>query len=106
MKLLFCIKCNEVFSLGLEPKECKGKHGGGVYIDNLNAEVWGPKESVFVLGFTNSSLAGALRDQLNLGDREPVYMPGYGVVPPGRDFTAFVIPNSAASVVRKLRQRV
>lgn len=100
MKLLCCVKCNQVFNLWFEYQECRGGHGGGQYIDNLNAKIWGDPTEIFVLGFANTSFIGALRDQLNLGDQAPEYMPGYGVTPRGREFTAFVIPDAAASIVR------
>lgn len=100
MKLLLCITCNQIFSLSKEYAECRGGHGGGQYVGNLDAKVWGPKDKIFVLGFANSTLVQALRDQINIGDRDPVYMPGYGKIPPGREFDAFVIPNAAGSVVR------
>lgn len=100
MKLLCCIKCNQVFNLWFEYQECRGGHGGGQYVDSLNAKVWGSPNEIFVLGFANNSLVGALRDQINFGDQEPKHMPGYGMTPPGREFTAFVIPDAATSIVR------
>ncbi len=100
MKLILCSICNETFSLSHTYKECKGGHGGGQYIDNVNAKVWGLKDKVFVLGFTNSSLTAALRGQITGGDLPPKGMSGYGIVSPGREFTAFVIPESAPTVDR------
>jgi hypothetical protein len=100
MKLILCARCNQVFNLSRSYRECDGGHGGGQYIDNLNARVWGPKERIYVLGFANGSLVDALRDQQQLGDQTPVYMPGYGITSPGREFTAFIIPDSAGSVER------
>lgn len=100
MKLILCVKCNEVFSLSREYRECKDGHCGGQYVDNLNAEVWGDPEKMFVLGFANGTLTSALRGQLNEGDLAPRHMPGYGTVSPGREFDAFVIPESASSVKR------
>jgi hypothetical protein len=104
MKLLLCAKCQQVFNLAFDYKECKGQHCGGQYIDNLNAKVWGDLTNAFVLGFANSSLTGALRDQLNIGDQAPSYLPGYGLTPKGREFTAFVIPDAAKSVERVLER--
>lgn len=100
MKLLCCIKCNEVFNLYFDYKECKGGHGGGQYIDRINTKVWGKPNEIFVLGFANSDFVRALQDQINIGDRAPEYMPGYGLTPPGREFTAFVIPDAATSIIR------
>ncbi len=100
MKLICCVTCNQTFSLSRTYQECKGEHGGGQYVDNLNAKVWGPREKIFVLGFANSTFIGALRDQLHYGDQPQKYITGYGVTSPGREFTAFVIPDMAASVDR------
>lgn len=100
MKLLTCAKCNQVFNLGFEYQECRGGHGGGQYTDRLNAKVWGDPANIFVLGFANSSFVNALHDQVHYGDQLAEYLPGYGVVPKGREFTAFVIPNAALTVTR------
>lgn len=100
MKLVCCIKCNQVFNLWYDYQECRGGHGGGQYVDRLNAKVWGDPTEIFVLGFANTSFIRALREQLNFGDQEAEFMPGYGVTPKGREFTAFVIPDAATSVVR------
>lgn len=100
MKLICCARCNEVFSLGYTYKECTGGHGGGMYIGTLNAKVWGPKELILVLGFANSSFVDAARAQLRDGDlKETMRYPG-GPVTKGRDFTAFIIPESAPTVAR------
>lgn len=100
MKLLLCVKCNDTFSLGFKYKECSCGLCGGQYIDNLNAKVWGDPEKSFVLGFANSTFTLALRDQLHRGDLPPTLYYGGQLTPPGREFTAFVIPNAAASVER------
>ena len=98
MKILLCSTCNQLFNLSKDYAECKGGHGGGQYIGNLNAKVWGPKDKVFLLGFANSTLVSALRAQIAEGDQRPEYMPGYGMTPKGREFTAFVMPDAAESV--------
>lgn len=100
MKIFFCTRCHELFNLGYEYKECSGKHGGGKYVDNLNAEVWGDREIVHLLGFANSTLADALRLQIKDGDQEGMMPYGQGFVRKGRDFTAFIIPESAPTVKR------
>ena len=100
MKLLLCAKCNEVFNLGYTYKECAGGHGGGMYIGDINARVWGPKERIFVLGFANGSMVQALRDQIASGDLPKTMRYAGETVSPGRDFDAFVIPESAPSVTR------
>lgn len=99
MKLLTCIKCNEVFNLGYEIKECAGKHIGGVYVDELNAKIWGKKETLVVVGFANSSFSSAVNQQRMHGDLPPTgTYGGQRGVSMGRDFTAFIIPDSASSI--------
>jgi hypothetical protein len=100
MKLLCCIRCNQIFSLSHEYAECKGGHGGGQYVDNLNAKVWGDKKQIFVLGFANSTFISALRGQLNEGDSKEEFFYAGKMTPKGRDFTAFVIPDAADSIIR------
>ena len=91
MKLLCCARCNEVFSLGYDYKECSGKHGGGKYVTNITAHIWGTKELIITLGFANTSFINAAKQQIMEGDSKTGR---------GREFTAFVIPNSADSVRR------
>lgn len=98
MKLLLCITCNEIFNLSKTYRECKGGHTGGLYINDLNAQYWGPKDKSFILGFANNTLVSAIRSQINEGDQKPKYIPAYGNVSPGREFTAFIIPDSASSI--------
>ena len=100
MKLICCVKCNQVFNLSFDYKECDGKHGGGQYVDHLNAKVWGDLTNIFVLGFANTSLASALRNQLEHGDQAPDFYYAGKMTPKGREFTAFVIPEAADSVER------
>jgi hypothetical protein len=100
MKLILCSPCNQIFNLSHTYTECKGAHGGGQYVDDINAKVWGPREKIFVLGFANGSLVEALRAQLDTGDSTEK-MPYAGrMETKGRDFTAFIIPESASSVER------
>lgn len=102
MKLFACLICNQVFNFSHTYKECDGKHGGGQYIDRLNAKVWGDPARIFVLGFANTSFIGALRDQLHTGDRPADFYYAGKMTPKGREFTAFVIPEAADSVIRVL----
>jgi hypothetical protein len=102
MKLLCCGKCNEVFNLSTQYKECSGGHGGGQYVSNVDAKVGGDPTRIFVLGFANTSFIGALRDQLSIGDRADDFYSGGSGRPKGREFTAFVIPEAADSVIRVL----
>jgi hypothetical protein len=91
MKLLTCARCNEVFSLGYDYKECSGKHGGGKYVTNISARIWGPKDLILTLGFANTSFVNAAREQIQKGDLKTGQ---------GREFTAFIIPNETGSVRR------
>ena len=98
MKLLLCTSCSEIFNLAKEEKSCSRGCSGGKYIDNINAHIWGPWDSTFCLGFANSSFIGALRNQKLLGDSEERFSYIGKDVAKGREFTAFVIPDSAESV--------
>jgi hypothetical protein len=100
MKLFLCSKCSEIFNLSHEYRECKGGHGGGKYVDSLNAKVWGPSDTIFVLGFTNGSLIDAIGNQKEHGDLPATMLYGGDIVSPGRRFDAFIIPDSASSVER------
>ena len=100
MKLLICIKCNDVFKLRHDYKECSCGACGGQYIDEVNAKVWGTKDKHFVLGFANFSLVTALREQITEGDSDEMMNYMGKMTPAGRDFTAFIIPDAADSVER------
>lgn len=100
MKILCCATCNQLFNLSHTYQECKGGHGGGQYVDYINAKVWGDLTKIFVLGFANTSFVSALRAQIHDGDLAPDFNYGGKVVSKGRDFTAFVIPESAPSIER------
>jgi hypothetical protein len=102
MKLFCCATCNEIFNLSFDYKECQGGHGGGQYVDRVNAKVWGDLTKIFVLGFANTSFVGALRDQLSYGDQAADFYYAGKMTPKGREFTAFVIPEAADSVERVL----
>ena len=98
MKLILCEKCCDVVSLRLGvDRSCECGESGGRYVDNLNAEVWGP---CFKLGFANSTLVSALRLQKHSGDSAEKMRYASGVVTKGRDFQAFVIPESASTMKR------
>lgn len=101
MKLLHCLACGDIFPLSLEFKECDCKKSSGNYLpDQLTVEVYTEDRSTAVLlGFANSSFGYAVHDQLVCGDL-PLGMPYCGkTVSPGRNFKAFIIPESADSVV-------
>ena len=100
MKLLVCLLCDDVFSLRSRKRTCQCKSSSGKYLkDNLTAEFSGP---CLLLGFANSTYIQAVRDQVKLGDDGLVPM-GFGPYSQelkGRDFTAFVIPDSAKTAKR------
>ncbi len=100
MKLFTCIRCHEIFNLSNEYRECSGAHGGGQYTDHINAKVWGDRNLIFTLGFANSTFEDALHAQIKDGDQTGTMNYPGGPVRKGRDFTAFIIPESAPSVKR------
>jgi hypothetical protein len=82
MKLVFCPFCHDVFEL--RPKEwrtCKCGKVGGMYKDNLNAEI---TKDAIPLGFDNFEFMSALRNR-----------PKKGL---GRRFEAFVIPEECPTI--------
>lgn len=98
MKLILCEKCSDVVALKVNAsRSCFCGLSGGRYLDDLNAEVWGP---CFKLGFANPSLVAALRAQKFEGDSTETMRYGYETVTKGRDFRAFVIPESADTMKR------
>lgn len=101
MKLFLCMSCLDIVSLRRTPRNCVCGMCGGVYTDDLNAEVWGPEKKYLVLGFSNQSLSLAIRRQLNFGDLSEKMGGIYGDAVKGRDFNAFIIPDSAPTVTRK-----
>jgi predicted nucleic acid-binding Zn-ribbon protein len=105
MKLLICTRCNSVFNLVLgETKTCSCGQCGGRYVDQVRAEWWGDSETAFLLGFANSTLVTALRAQLDQGDSVDTMLYAGKQVAKGREFTAFVIPESAPSVCKLTEQ--
>jgi len=83
MKLVMCLKCEDVVRLILDrPRWCECKLTGGIYRDGVNADVWG--KDAFVLGFENRSLIKALKNRPDRGD--------------GARFEAFVTPRECPSV--------
>jgi hypothetical protein len=82
MKLIFCLKCNDVVLLAKVPRHCKCKKSGGKYhADGLQAEYWG---EAIPIGFKNSSLVEAVCNQ-----------PESGM---GERFEAFVIPKECPTM--------
>lgn len=101
MKLLVCLLCDDVFSLRSRKRSCQCKSTAGKYLsDKLTAEFTGPG---LLLGFANSTYGDAIREQITRGDEGLLPM-GFGPYRDelkGRDFTAFVIPASAKTAIRK-----
>ncbi|MFD1606465.1 MAG: hypothetical protein ABF649_17660 [Bacillus sp. (in: firmicutes)] len=83
MKLLLCKKCNHIFSLASQERICECNATKGRYIDEINAVYSG--EFVVPLGFTNTSLLNAIKNQ-----------PQTGL---GELFTAFVIPKDCSTFI-------
>lgn len=81
MKLILCKECQDVVRLIDIKRTCKCGKVGGKYIDNLNAVYFG--EMAVPIGFANSTLVKAIRDQ-----------PKDGI---GETFTAFVIPKKCST---------
>lgn len=99
MKLILCTSCSDVFKLSAQPRSCACGKCSGQYTDNLNAEV-SVGDQGYVLGFANSTLVQALRSQREHGDLTEKMGGIYGDEVKGREFTAFIIPNSAPTVRR------
>ncbi len=101
MKLLACFTCNDVFNLTYHKKECKCTLVGGAYSsDGVTAHVHMPDRlSGAVLGFANSTIGAAIKEQQLEGDLPKTMRYAGEMVSPGRTFDAFVIPESAPSVV-------
>jgi len=82
MKLLLCRECGDIFNLSYETKSCRCGKTSGKYINNLDAKYSGG----IPLGFANSSLTEAMRNQPQDGQ--------------GKVFTAFVIPQQCPTMVK------
>lgn len=86
MKLLFCLKCDDVFKLGYSRKVCDCGATSGYYeADGIHAKYDG--DHAVPLGFQNASLVRALKNQ-----------PANGM---GERFEAFVIPAECETFVRE-----
>lgn len=98
MKLIFCKECRDVVALKENiDRTCECGKSGGRYVDDLNAEIWGP---CLKLGFSNHSFSAAIIAQRLSGDSTEKMAYGTGYVTKGRDFEAFIIPESAETMVR------
>jgi hypothetical protein len=96
-----CLHCNDIFNLTYNYRECECKRTSGCYqADGLTATVFTTRRSTaVVLGFANQSFTNQLVSQHNYGDSKDT-MPYMGkIVTKGRDFKAFIIPESADTVI-------
>lgn len=85
MKLLICLKCNDIFNLSFKAKKCHCGKTRGVYDKNgLDAVYTG--EFAYPAGFSNPSLVKALKNQPQSGN--------------GVEFKAFVIPKECPTFVK------
>lgn len=84
MKLLLCLKCNDVFNLDVETiRECSCGHTAGMYLNEIEAVYHG--ERAFPLGFANGSFIEALKqERLDVSNEKEKDL--------GNRFEAFVIP--------------
>jgi hypothetical protein len=88
MKLLLCLDCQDVIRLIQEDERtCRCGNSGGKYTNDLDAYYFG--ENAFPIGFANSSLVIALKNQ-----------PESGV---GKTFEAFVIPKNCPTYKKILK---
>lgn len=78
MKLLFCMICQDVVKMDVDPRKCKCGGCEGAYKDD-KFHAWYKGDMAIPLGFANNTLAAALSSQ-----------PDSGM---GKSFTAFVIPK-------------
>ena len=83
MKLLLCLKCDHIFSLDFQERTCNCNATKGRYINHQDATYSG--DFAVPLGFANSSLSNAIKNQ-----------PQTGL---GEVFTAFVIPKQCPTFI-------
>lgn len=81
MKLIYCKECGDIVRLFHLPLTCECGASGGVYVNDINAEIWG---EVVPLGIDNLSFIEALKGRPKEGE--------------GSLFTAFVIPEECKTV--------
>ncbi len=93
MKLIFCLKCNDLVALRREPRACQCGESGGVYVDRSVAEISGP---CIPIGIHNKELLSAIKDQFEYGDLKEQFRGE----PLGRNIAAWVIPTASSRIVR------
>ena len=93
MKLIFCLKCNDLVALKREPRTCQCGQSGGVYVDASVVEIHGP---CMPIGIHNKELIWAIRDQFEFGDLKEQFQ----CEPLGRNVAAWVIPTGSSRIIR------
>ncbi|MHD0644747.1 hypothetical protein ACYPKM_03875 [Pseudomonas aeruginosa] len=102
MKLVYCVVCDDSVVLRMEERMCRcGKSKGKYREDGLTADISGP---CVTLGFSSPEFSEAVRKQILLGDKGLQPLRGTDQLA-GRTFLAFVIPDSASTVVREGNER-
>ena len=81
MKLLFCNRCGDVFSLSNEWKTCRCGKSQGKYINRIDVQ---HKGYSIPLGFNSRSFHEALKNRPSTGT--------------GKEFVAFVIPREYTTI--------
>lgn len=89
MKLIYCLECKAIINLRQEEKKCVCGKSGGQYVDNINAEIYGP---CVPLGFANDSFSRAYQIQKEKNKKGGG---GWGSI-----FEAFWIPENTKSIRR------
>ncbi len=84
MKLIFCKKCTELFSLSRDFKRCKCGHSGGRYFNDRNAEITGECVSIEI---NNLSFVDAIKSDDRNKDK-------------GTRFDAFIISDDCETINR------
>lgn len=84
MKLLFCLKCSDLFNLDYEVKACSCKKTKGQYTDELNAWYEGP---CIPVGISNPSLSEAMRNQT--------------ITENGPKVDTWIVPQKSKTMVRR-----
>ena len=88
MKLLYCPECSMIFNLSQKPRTCDCGKCGGSYLDEINAEYYGPAV-VFGIGNASFLRAAAVQEVLD-HEAKP------GTI--GAPFDAFMIPANVPTI--------
>lgn len=90
MKLIYCLECNDTFSLSHKAKTCSCKNVTAMYVDSLNAIFSSKSENYLMLGFSNPSITSAYMEYKSVGSKD-----GWGI-----NFDAFIIPEPCKTFKR------